>query len=49
MYQPPRCILPFSLLVIRLQRIQVSHAIRRGYVPEKSQTADTKTGILGLI
>ncbi len=29
------------------KRVQVSLDIRGGYVPEKSQTANNKTGILG--
>ncbi len=33
---------------ITVKMVQVSLAIRGGYVPEKSQTANNKTCILGL-
>ena len=29
-------------------KVHISLAIRRGFVPDKSQTKNTKTGILGL-
>jgi hypothetical protein len=38
----------FFLIWILIQKtVQVSLAIRGGYVPEKSRTANNKTGILG--
>jgi hypothetical protein len=41
--------LPLFSLYLKVTNLQVSLAIRGGYVPEKSQTANTKTVILGLI
>ena len=41
-------ILSFSKINNNIYRIKVSLAIRGGYVPYKSQTPNTKTGIFGL-
>ncbi len=43
----PNFSLSKALKTVSQNVIQVSLAIRGGYVPEKSQTAKNKTGILG--